>query len=109
MLPAMSPVSSGGLQSPRRVPPMAIVIALVAAALVATAWSTRSTVIDAFAAVRDGQAFGMQQTVRADLADLGGAPRAGGLASIVNEHASGGLRYLALLDNRGHVQLSSGT
>ena len=64
MLPAMSPVSSGSLKSPRRVPPLAIVIALVAAALVATAWSSRSTVIDAFAAVRDGQAFAMQQTVR---------------------------------------------
>src|SRR5512142_531760 len=104
MLPAMS--SSGGTRdttvaradsSPprqrsggRRVPPLAVAIVLVAAALVATAWSTRTTVIDAFAAVRDGEAFTMQQTIRGDLADLGGRPTAEDLAAILQDHAGEG-------------------
>jgi two-component system, NtrC family, sensor histidine kinase HydH len=93
----------------RRVPPLAIAIVLVAAALVATAWSTRSTTIDAFAAVRDGQAVALQQTVRADLADLGGPPTAADLDAIVRDHASAGLRYVAFLDGRGRVQVAAGT
>ena len=93
----------------RRVPPLAIAIVLVAAALVATAWSTRTTTIDAFAAVRDGQALALQQSVRADLADLGGPPTADDLTAIVREHSAEGLRYLAFLDGRGHVQVAAGT
>ncbi|HUS32123.1 MAG TPA: HAMP domain-containing sensor histidine kinase [Kofleriaceae bacterium] len=97
--------SSGG----RRVPPLAIAIVLVAAALVATAWSTRSTTVDAFAAVRDGQALAVQQSVRADLADLGGPPTAADLDAIVREHKPDGLRYLAFLDGRGRVHVAAGT
>src|SRR4249920_3838995 len=103
MLPSMS---ASGI---RRVPPLAIAIVLVALALVATAWSTRSTTIDAFAAVRDGHAFAVQQAVRGDLADLGGPPSAEDLDAIVREHSTEGLRYLAFLDGRGHVQLAAGT
>src|SRR3954465_6375561 len=99
MLPAMPA---------RRVPPLATALALIAAALVAATWSMRSTILDAYAGVRDGQAFAMQQTVRADLADLGGPPSAEDLARIVSDHAGEGLRYLALLDPRGRVALSAG-
>jgi two-component system sensor histidine kinase HydH len=98
MLPAMPA---------RRVPPLATALALIAAALVAATWSMRSTILDAYAGVRDGQAFAMQQTVRADLADLGGPPTAEDLARIVSDHAGDGLRYLAILD-RGRVALSAG-
>jgi two-component system sensor histidine kinase HydH len=93
----------------RRVPPLAIAIVLVAAGLVATAWSTRSAVNDAFEAVRDGQAFAVQQAVRADLADLGGPPSADDLAAIIQAHAGEGLAYLAMLDGRGRVRVSAGT
>ena len=103
MLPSMS---ASGI---RRVPPLAIVIVLVAAALVATAWSTRSTTVDAFAAVRDGHALAVQQAVRADLADLGGPPTREDLDAIVREHSEDGLRYLAFLDGRGHAPLWSGS
>src|SRR6187551_1923853 len=96
------------LTAMRRVPPLAIAIVLLAAALVATVLSTRSTVNDAFAAARDGQAFAVQQAVRGDLADLGMRPTAEDLAAIVKEHSKEGLRYLALLE-AGKVDIKSGT
>src|SRR6266536_667011 len=72
---------------PRRVPPLAVAIVLVAAGLVATAWSMRRTVNEAFEAVRDGQAFTLHAAVRADLADLGAPPTSDDLAAIVRDHA----------------------
>ncbi|HEY5944507.1 MAG TPA: HAMP domain-containing sensor histidine kinase, partial [Kofleriaceae bacterium] len=93
----------------RRIPPLAAAIVLVAAGLVATAWSTRRAVDDAYEAVRDGQAFAVEQAVRADLADLGGPPSGDELAAVMAEHASEGLVYLAMLDGRGHVMASAGT
>jgi two-component system, NtrC family, sensor histidine kinase HydH len=93
----------------RRVSPLALAIVLVAAGLLATAWTTRRAINDAFAAVRDGEAFAVQQAVRADLADVGGPPTAEELAAILHDHASEGLVYLAMLDGRGRVQASAGT
>jgi two-component system sensor histidine kinase HydH len=97
------------LTAMRRVPPLAIAIVLIAAALVATVLSTRSTVNDAFAAARDGQAFAVQQAVRGDLADLGMRPTQEELATIVKDHSKQGLAYLALLDGRGNVDIAAGT
>ena len=94
---------------PRRVPPLALAIVLVAAGLVATTWSTRRAVDDAFDAVRDGQAFTLQQAVRADLADLGGPPSDEDLAAILAAHANEGLAYVATLDGRGRVLAAAGT
>ena len=93
----------------RRVPPLAVAIAFVAAGLVATVWSTRTTVADAFAAVGDGEAFAVQQMVRADLAELDAAPTSEELEAIVHEHAGQGLRYLAITDGRGRVAASAGS
>src|SRR3954463_16411850 len=92
----------------RRLPPLAAAFALMAAALVATAWSTRSTVMEASSAVRDGYAIALQQAVRADLADLGGPAGDADLAAMLTEHMAEGLRFLAVLDNRGHVTASAG-
>src|SRR5690348_7921538 len=92
-----------------RVPPLAAAFVLLAAALGATAWSTRSTVDDAFTTVRDGQAVAVEQAVRADLADLGGPPTAEELAAIMREPDVPGLRYIAMLDPRGHVVTEAGT
>jgi two-component system sensor histidine kinase HydH len=84
----------------RRVPPLPVALALVAAALIAAAWTTRSAVVDAFAAVRDGQALSAQQTVRADLADLGRPPTSELLAAIVRDRTGEGVRYVAVFEGR---------
>jgi len=99
MLPAMSL---------RRISPLPVALALVAAALFAAALTTRSTVGDAFEAVRDGQALGVQQAIRADLAELDGPPTSAELAAIVQERTSEGVRYLAIAEGR-HVVAEAGT
>jgi len=106
MLPAMPPS--------RRVTPLAgwsVVAAfvLIGIALLATVWSTRAVVIDATDAVQRGQALAMQQTVRADLADLEGPPTPEDLARMVQEHADEGLRYLALVEGRSRIVYEAGT
>src|SRR2546427_4546074 len=80
----------------------------MAAALVAAAWSTRSTVVAASAAVRDGTAIALEQTVRADLADLGGPPSNEELAALLAARAGDGLRFLAMLDSHGRVTAEAG-
>src|SRR5436309_3964901 len=92
-----------------RVPPLAIAFALMAAALVATTWSTRTTVGDAFETVREGQALAMREAVLRDLGELDGLPTSEELDAIVRDHAAGGLRYLATLDARGTVFATAGT
>jgi two-component system, NtrC family, sensor histidine kinase HydH len=99
MLPAMLP---------RRVQPLAgwsivVVFALIGAALLATVWSTRASILDASAAVRCGQADAIQQAVRADLADLDALPTSAQLAEIVNERSAEGLRYLAMVEGRDQL------
>src|SRR4051812_9899477 len=92
-----------------RVPPLAIAFALMAAALVATTWSTRTTVSDAFENVREGQALAMREAVLRDLGELPeGFPTSDELDAIVRDHATGGLRYVALLDARGNVFATAG-
>jgi two-component system sensor histidine kinase HydH len=92
-----------------RVPPLAIAFALMATALVATTWSTRTTVSDAFENVREGQTLAMREAVLRDLGELPeGLPSSDELEAIVNDHASGGLRYLGLRDARGNVYASAG-
>src|SRR3954465_12083018 len=110
MLPAMLP---------RRVQPLAgwsivVVFALIGAALLATGWTTRASILDASDAVRCGQAnaavqagragppaaragraTAVWQAVRADLANLDGAPTQADLAAILDERSDDGLRYLA--------------
>lgn len=103
MLPAMA--------KPRRVTPLAgwsVVVAflLIGFALLATVWTTRSAVIDASDAVRRGQALAMEQTVRAELADLEGPPAKEDLDRILIDHRDEGLRYLAMVEGeRGHSKV----
>jgi len=96
MLPAMLP---------RRVQPLAgwsivVVFALIGAALLATVWSTRASIIDASDAVRCGQADAVEQAVRVDLADLDGPPSSADLGAILHERHDEGLRYLAMIEGR---------
>src|SRR5262245_29568804 len=98
MLPAMI----------RRVPPLAAALALVAAGLVATVWSTRGAIGYAYEAVRYVQAFTVQQAVRGDLADLGAMPTPEELVAIVHEHDGDGLRYVGIVDGRGRVEVQAG-
>lgn len=105
MLPAMPP--------PRRVTPLAgwsvvAVFLLIGTALLATVWSTRSSVVAASDAVGRGQALAIEQTVRADLADLEGPATTQDLAAILAAHTGEGLRYLALIDQREQIVASAG-
>ena len=99
------------MQVPRRVTPLAgwsVVVAflLIGFALLATVWTTRSAVIDASEAVRRGQALAMEQTVRAELADLEGPPTKEDLERILVDHRDEGLRYLAMVEgDRGHSKV----
>ncbi|HUJ57647.1 MAG TPA: HAMP domain-containing sensor histidine kinase [Kofleriaceae bacterium] len=94
----------------RRIPPLAVTFALLAAALVATAWSTRATISDAYATVREGQVAAMEQRIHVDFVELGGAPTSDDLAQIVQEHAADGLTYVATVDGRsGRITASGGT
>jgi two-component system, NtrC family, sensor histidine kinase HydH len=87
----------------RRLPPLAVAFALMAAALVATAYATQRTVGDAFDVVREGQAYTAEQALRADLVELGAMPTSDELATVLKDHANEGVRYLALADNRGVI------
>ena len=98
----------GAAMKLRRVPPLAIALALIAAALVATTFATRKAVHDAFTAARDGEALGLEPAVRADLAELDGPPGDADLAAILHDHDPG-LRYLAVVDMHGQVEASAGT
>jgi two-component system sensor histidine kinase HydH len=91
----------------RRVPPLAVAIALIAAALLATTWVTRKAVDDAFTAARDGEALAIEQAVRGDLVDVGEMPDQGVLDQLLHDHP--GLRYVAIVDGRGRVIVSAGT
>jgi two-component system, NtrC family, sensor histidine kinase HydH len=100
--------------APSRVTPLAgwsvvAIFVLIGIALFATVWSTRSAVIDASEAVGGGQALAIEQSVRADLADLDAVPSPEDLAAILHAHADEGLRYLAMIENRGQVVAAAGT
>ena len=92
----------------RRLPPLAVAIALVAAALVATTYATSRTVDGAFASVSRSQRAAAEQIVRRALNELDGPPTPQDLADIVNNHAADGVRYLGILDGRGRVLLEAG-
>jgi two-component system sensor histidine kinase HydH len=98
---------------PRRVQPLAgwsivVVFALIGAALLATVWSTRASILDASDAVRCGQADAIEQAVRADLADLDGLPTTTDLGAIVHDRHNEGLRYLAMVEGKGEVVAEAG-
>src|SRR3954462_13559233 len=107
MLPAMPP-----RERPRSRPlagwSIVATFVLIGIALLATVWSTRSSVINASDAVRRGQALAIEQAVRADLADLDAVPSSEDLASILREHADEGLRYLGMVEGRGKIVESAG-
>ncbi|MBA3465282.1 MAG: HAMP domain-containing histidine kinase [Deltaproteobacteria bacterium] len=81
---------------------------LIGIALLATVWSTRSSVINASDAVRRGQALAMEQAVRADLADLEAVPSTEDLQRILRDHFDEGLRYLGMVEGRGRIVASAG-
>ncbi|MEO7730900.1 MAG: HAMP domain-containing sensor histidine kinase [Kofleriaceae bacterium] len=95
---------------PRRVQPLAgwsivVVFALIGAALLATVWTTRSSILDASDAVRCGQANAVVQAVRADLANLDGIPTQADLTAILGERDDDGLRYLAMVEGRARLEV----
>ena len=108
MLPAMPP-----RERPRSRPlagwSIVATFVMIGVALLATVWSTRGLVIDASDAVRRGQALAIEQAVRADLADLDAVPTPQELAAILEQHADQGLRYIAMVENRGRISAAAGT
>ncbi len=99
---------------PSRVKPLAgwsVVAAfvLIGIALFATVWSTRSSVVNASTAVRDGQALAIERAVRASLADLDAVPSTEDLQQILTQHSDEGLRYVAMVENPGLIVASAGT
>jgi two-component system sensor histidine kinase HydH len=82
-----------------------VVFALIGAALLATVWSTRASILDASDAVRCGQADAVEQAVRAELADLDGVPTEQDLAAILAGLRDDGLRYLAMVEGRGKLEI----
>lgn len=85
----------------------------MAVALLATAWTMRRTVDRAYDVVRDGQAVGIAQAVRADLAEIaplrGGSPTAEELDAILRDHAGAGLTYIGIVTATGAAVVSAGT
>jgi two-component system sensor histidine kinase HydH len=99
---------------PSRVKPLAgwsVVAAfvLIGIALFATVWSTRSSVVNASTAVRDGQALAIERAVRASLADLDAVPSTEDLQAMLEQHSDEGLRYVAMVENPGLIVASAGT
>ena len=105
MLPAMPPSRA---TTPLAGWSVVATFVLIGIALLATVWSTRSSVIKASDAVGRGQALAIEQAVRADLADLEAVPSAEDLASILKVHEDEGLRYVAMVENRGRIVASAG-
>ena len=76
---------------------------LIGIALIATVWSTRSSVVDASVAVRQGQAVAIEQAIRADLSELENPPTEADLQTFLSAHADEGLRYLAMVEGKNVV------
>ncbi len=81
---------------------------LIGIALIATVWSTRSSVVDASEAVRQGQAVAIEQAIRVDLSELESPPTETDLQTFLKSHADEGLRYLAMVED-GRVIVSAGS
>ena len=87
----------------KRVTPIAgwsivVTFFLIGAALFATVWTTRSTVIDASSAVQRGAVAAVSAKVRADLRDLRGDILQEDLVNILDAHTNDGLRYIAMYE-----------
>src|SRR4051794_33795902 len=82
-----------------------VVFALIGAALLATVWSTRASILDASEAVRCGQADAVEQAVRADLTDLDALPSSQELGTILHDRHDEGLRYLAMVERHERLEV----
>ncbi len=83
-------------------------VALMGAALIATAWTTRASARDARDTIERGERTAIEQAVRADLFELDGPPDASDLAAILAAHRDAGLRYLAAYGPDGAPVASAG-
>jgi two-component system sensor histidine kinase HydH len=81
-----------------RVPPLALAFALMAAALIATAWTTRGTVDAAFDTRGRSEAVAVAEAMHADLAGLDYVPDEAALGNILRERSAEGLRYIGIFD-----------
>jgi two-component system sensor histidine kinase HydH len=85
-----------------------VAVALMAAALLVTTWSTYAAVRSASLTLVRGQAGAYEQAVRWELRRTEGEPTAADLASLLEELSPSGLRHVALVSRRG-VEVEAGT
>lgn len=84
-------------------------IPLVGALLLAVVWWTVSTVRVAWTTSARGEAASLHAELRAELfGDAPEVPTAERLAAVVDAHRGDGLRYLAVVDERGAILVSAG-
>jgi two-component system sensor histidine kinase HydH len=103
MLPPM------GLPKPLAGWSVVAAFALIGLAVLATAWSTRSSMANAASAVAHGEVLTVQGGLREDIAELRGQrPTSEDLAESLNEHGPQGLRYVAVIDASGAVTAEAG-
>jgi two-component system sensor histidine kinase HydH len=90
---------------PSRVTPLAgwsivAIFVLIGGALLATVWTTRSSVVSASDAVGRGDAIAVREAVRADVAEVDGVPTSEDLQVLLEQHRDEGLRYIAMTEGR---------
>jgi two-component system, NtrC family, sensor histidine kinase HydH len=102
MLPPM------GLPKPLAGWSVVAAFALIGLAVLATAWSTRSSVASAASEVASSEVRAIRGDIQKDFSELGDRPTSQDLAEMVDEHASQGLRYIAIIDASGRVEAEAG-
>ncbi len=84
-------------------------VALLAGALLVTAWTTYAAVTDASATLIRGQADGLEHALRWQLASPDGPPTPEQLREVLEEERAAGLRYLAVIERGGELVAEAGT
>src|SRR5262249_26580259 len=84
-----------------------VAIVLMGVALLVTAWTSYTSVVDASATLVRGQADFFEQAFRGALGPT--PPTSEDLAEFLADHSPGGLRYVAPFDPTGVVEASAGT
>src|SRR5262249_3050437 len=83
-----------------------VAIVLMGAALLVTAWTSYTSVVDASATLVRGQADFFEQALRGALGPT--PPTSDDLADLLAEQSPAGLRYVATFDPNGLVEASAG-
>jgi two-component system sensor histidine kinase HydH len=86
-----------------------VAIGLMGAALLLTVWTTHASIRDASETVVRGHADSFQQAIRTRIMDLPVPPTAADVQSLLEEHATLGLRYLVVQEQTSLNLVQAGT